>query len=75
MQTIPVLVLTSALVVLLLHLVPGDLATIMAGSDAEPEVLDALRTVAPANGFAFGAPRTLAPRLSVASPFPLASWR
>ncbi len=43
LQTIPVLLLTSLFVFLLLHLVPGDPATIMAGPDAEPEVLDALR--------------------------------
>jgi peptide/nickel transport system permease protein len=43
LQAIPVLVLTSGLVFLLLHLVPGDPATILAGPDAEPEVLEAVR--------------------------------
>lgn len=43
LQTVPVLVLTSAFVFLLLHLVPGDPALIMAGPDATPEVIEAVR--------------------------------
>jgi peptide/nickel transport system permease protein len=43
LQTIPILVLTSVFVFLVLHLVPGDPALVLAGSDAEPEVLQAVR--------------------------------
>lgn len=43
LQTLPVLLLTSVFVFLLLHLVPGDPATILAGPDADPEVLAAIR--------------------------------
>jgi peptide/nickel transport system permease protein len=43
LQTIPVLGLTSVFVFLLLRLVPGDPALILAGTDATPEVLQAVR--------------------------------
>ncbi|MDQ6672723.1 MAG: ABC transporter permease [Chloroflexota bacterium] len=42
-QAIPVLLLSSLGVFLLLHLVPGDPAIILAGPDATPEVIDAVR--------------------------------
>jgi peptide/nickel transport system permease protein len=43
LQTIPVLILTSVIVFALLRLVPGDPAIVLAGGDASPEVLDAIR--------------------------------
>jgi ABC-type dipeptide/oligopeptide/nickel transport system permease component len=44
LQAIPVLVLASLGVFLLLHLVPGDPALLLAGPDATPEVVAAVRT-------------------------------
>src|SRR3954453_15871242 len=44
MQAVPVLVLASLGVFLLLHLVPGDPALLLAGPDATPEVVAAVRT-------------------------------
>ncbi len=43
LQTVPVVVLTSIFIFLLLHLVPGDPAAIVAGPDADAEVLAAVR--------------------------------
>jgi len=43
LQTIPVLVLTSFCVFLLLHLVPGDPALVLAGTDATADVIEAVR--------------------------------
>src|SRR5262245_19862394 len=43
LQTIPVLILASVGVFLLLHLVPGDPALMLAGPDATPEVVAAVR--------------------------------
>lgn len=42
-QTIPILVLTSIAVFFLLRLVPGDPAVVIAGPDASPKVLNAVR--------------------------------
>jgi peptide/nickel transport system permease protein len=42
-QAVPVLILASIVVFLLLHLVPGDPALLMAGPDATPEVVEAVR--------------------------------
>lgn len=42
-QAVPVLVLSTVAVFLLLHLVPGDPALILAGSDASDEVIAAVR--------------------------------
>jgi peptide/nickel transport system permease protein len=42
-QAVPVLILASIGVFLLLHLVPGDPAILMAGPDATPEVVEAVR--------------------------------
>jgi peptide/nickel transport system permease protein len=43
LQAIPVVILASIGVFLLLHLLPGDPAQVMAGSDTSPQVLDAIR--------------------------------
>lgn len=43
LQTIPVLIITSLAVFLLLRLVPGDPAVVLAGPDASPEVVAAVR--------------------------------
>jgi ABC-type dipeptide/oligopeptide/nickel transport system permease component len=43
LQAIPVLILASVGVFLLLHLVPGDPALLLAGPDATPEVVAAVR--------------------------------
>jgi peptide/nickel transport system permease protein len=43
MQSVPVLILASLAVFLLLHLVPGDPAMLLAGPDATPEVVAAVR--------------------------------
>src|SRR3954469_15746882 len=43
LQAIPVVFLASVGVFLLLHLLPGDPAMMMAGSDATPETLAAIR--------------------------------
>ncbi len=43
-QVIPVLVLASVAVFLLIHLVPGDPATMLAGPDATPDMVAAVRT-------------------------------
>lgn len=43
LQMIPVILLSSFLVFLLLHLVPGDPAETVAGPDATPEVIQAIR--------------------------------
>jgi peptide/nickel transport system permease protein len=42
-QAVPVVFLSSIGVFLLLHLLPGDPAQVLAGSDATPDVLDAVR--------------------------------
>jgi len=42
-QAVPTVLLTSVLIFLILHLVPGDPAAVLAGSDAPPEVVEALR--------------------------------
>jgi peptide/nickel transport system permease protein len=42
-QAVPTVLLTSGLIFLILHLVPGDPAAVLAGSDAPPEVVEALR--------------------------------
>jgi peptide/nickel transport system permease protein len=42
-QTIPVLLLTSIIVFMLLRMIPGDPAITIAGTDASPEVLAAVR--------------------------------
>src|SRR5574341_1192146 len=42
-QAVPTVLLTSVLIFLVLHLVPGDPAAVLAGSDAPPEVVEALR--------------------------------
>lgn len=42
-QTIPVLLLTSIGVFLLLRLIPGDPAMVLAGPDASPEIITAVR--------------------------------
>ena len=47
LQAIPVIFLASVLIFLLLRLVPGDPATLLAGQDASPEVVQAIRV---ANG-------------------------
>ncbi len=43
LHAIPVLALTSVFVFLVLRLVPGDPALVLAGSDAEPEAIHAVR--------------------------------
>lgn len=43
LQSVPVLILASIAVFLLLHLVPGDPALLLAGPDATPEVVAAVR--------------------------------
>jgi ABC-type dipeptide/oligopeptide/nickel transport system permease component len=43
LQTLPVLLLTSIVVFLLLRAVPGDPATMIAGTDATPDVIAAVR--------------------------------
>jgi peptide/nickel transport system permease protein len=43
LQAIPTLLLVTAGIFLLLHLVPGDPAAVLAGSDAPPDVVAALR--------------------------------
>jgi peptide/nickel transport system permease protein len=43
LQAVPVLVLASVAVFLLIHLVPGDPALLLAGPDATPEVVVAVR--------------------------------
>src|SRR3954470_16454732 len=43
LQAIPVVFLASVGVFLLLHLLPGDPAQVLAGSDASPQLLDAVR--------------------------------
>ncbi len=42
-QAGPTILLTSVLIFLILHLVPGDPAAVLAGSDAPPDVVEALR--------------------------------
>jgi peptide/nickel transport system permease protein len=42
-QAVPTVLLTTVLIFLILHLVPGDPAAVLAGSDAPPEVVEALR--------------------------------
>ena len=42
-QAVPTILLTTVLIFLILHLVPGDPAAVLAGSDAPPEVIEALR--------------------------------
>jgi len=42
-QAVPTIFLTTVLIFLFLHLVPGDPAAVLAGSDAPPEVVEALR--------------------------------
>jgi peptide/nickel transport system permease protein len=42
-QAIPVLILSSIAIFLLLRLIPGDLAVVLAGTKGSPEVIDALR--------------------------------
>jgi len=42
-QVVPTILLTTVLIFLILHLVPGDPAAVLAGSDAPPEVVEALR--------------------------------
>ncbi len=42
-QAVPTVFLTTVLIFLILHLVPGDPAAVLAGSDAPPEVVEALR--------------------------------
>ena len=42
-QAVPTVFLTTVLIFLFLHLVPGDPAAVLAGSDAPPEVVEALR--------------------------------
>src|SRR3954452_13472974 len=43
LQAIPTLVLTSVAIFVLLRLIPGDAAVAVAGPDATPEVIGALR--------------------------------
>jgi len=43
LQAVPVVFLASVGVFLLLHLLPGDPAQVLAGSDASPQLLDAVR--------------------------------
>lgn len=43
LQSVPVLILASVAVFLLLHMVPGDPALLLAGPDATPEVVTAVR--------------------------------
>src|SRR3982074_1540968 len=43
LQAIPVLVLASIAIFLLLRLIPGDLAVVLAGTKGSPEVIAALR--------------------------------
>jgi ABC-type dipeptide/oligopeptide/nickel transport system permease component len=43
LQAVPVVILSTVAVFLLLHLVPGDPALTMAGPDASPEVVEAVR--------------------------------
>ena len=42
-QAVPTVLLTTVLIFLILHLVPGDPAAVLAGSDAPPDVVEALR--------------------------------
>jgi len=42
-QAVPTVILTTVLIFLILHLVPGDPAAVLAGSDAPPDVVEALR--------------------------------
>ena len=42
-QSVPVVLLSTVAVFLLLHLVPGDPALAVAGSDARPDTLEAIR--------------------------------
>jgi len=42
-QAVPTVLLTTVLIFLILHLVPGDPAAVLAGSDATPDVVEALR--------------------------------
>jgi peptide/nickel transport system permease protein len=42
-QAVPTIFLTTVLIFLFMHLVPGDPAAVLAGSDAPPEVVEALR--------------------------------
>src|SRR5689334_21913511 len=42
-EAIPVVLLSSIAVFSLLHLIPGDTAQVMAGPDARPEILEAVR--------------------------------
>ena len=39
-QTIPTLLLISVLIFLMVRLIPGDPALLMAGEDATPEIVD-----------------------------------
>ena len=43
LQTIPVLVFISMVVFLTVHLIPGDPALVVAGPDAQPDAIEALR--------------------------------
>src|SRR6266480_653836 len=43
LQAIPVLILSSITIFLLLRLIPGDLAVVLAGTKGSPEVIAALR--------------------------------
>src|SRR5690349_7279389 len=43
LQAVPVLFLSSFVVFVLVHLIPGDTAGVLAGPDATPQKLDALR--------------------------------
>jgi peptide/nickel transport system permease protein len=43
LQVLPVVVLSSVGVFLLLHLVPGDPVAVLAGPDATPEAIQAMR--------------------------------
>jgi peptide/nickel transport system permease protein len=43
LSLIPILFLASVIVFLMIHLIPGDAAAAIAGQDAEPEVIEALR--------------------------------
>src|SRR4051794_37129699 len=43
LQSLPVLFLSSFVVFILVHLIPGDPAAVLAGPDATPQALDRLR--------------------------------
>lgn len=42
-ETIPVLFITSLIIFLMIHLIPGDPAVVIVGPDAEPAVVEAVR--------------------------------